>query len=157
MVRRAARAGAVLLLALTVAGCGVHIPTDPDGTLDGIRFSGELRAGASPAGDALRVRDGEPSGPLVDLVEGFADSEGARVEWTVGGEETLVDALQAGELDVVVGGMTDATPWSERVSVSRGFPGVDGSDGRKLVFLVPLGENALQSTFETYLDEELSP
>lgn len=50
--------------------------------------------------------------------------------------------------------MTDATPWSERVSVSRGFTHIDGSEGTPLVVLVPLGENALQSAIERYLDDQ---
>lgn len=144
-----------LAVSLAVTGCGVTIPTDPDGTLDRVRSSGELRAGATPVGDAVIVDGDDPRGPLVDLVEDFAASEGATVRWTVAGEESLVDALEAGEVDLVVGGMSDATPWSDRASVSRGFPGIPGAGGRSLVFLVPLGENAMQSTFETYLDEHI--
>lgn len=143
-------------LAISLGGCGIRIPTDPDGTLDRVRESGELRAGATPAGAALVVDDDEPQGPLVDLVEGFAAAEGADVVWTIDGEESLVAGLEDGALDIVVGDMTDATPWSDRASVSRGFDQVPGADGRSLVFLVPLGENALQSAFEAHLDRELS-
>ncbi len=155
--RRAVRAGAGILLALALTGCGVAIPADPDGTLETVRSSGVLRAGASPSDDVLRLEDGEPSGPLADLVEGFARQQGASVEWTVGSEETLVDQLEQGELDLVAGGMTDATPWVDRVSVTRGYSGIDGADGRSLVFLLPLGENALQSALEAYLDREVAP
>ncbi|WP_314856402.1 transporter substrate-binding domain-containing protein [uncultured Microbacterium sp.] len=155
--RRAVRAGAGILVALALTGCGVAIPADPDGTLETVRSSGVLRAGASPSDDVLRLEDGEPSGPLADLVEGFARQQGASVEWTVGSEETLVDQLEQGELDLVAGGMTDATPWVDLVSVTRGYSGIDGADGRSLVFLLPLGENALQSALEAYLDREVAP
>lgn len=145
----------LVLGAVVLAGCGVSIPADPDGTLDRVS-GGVLRAGASPSDGLIDVdaRTDAVSGPLAGVVEGFARSLGARVEWTVASEEELVDALETGRLDLAAGGITDATPWSDRVSVTRGFPGIPGSGGRPLVLLLPMGENALQSALETYLDGE---
>ena len=145
----------MLMLGATVlAGCGVSIPADPEGTLDRVS-GGVLRAGASPSDGLVDVdvRTDTVSGPLADVVDGFARSRGARVEWTVASEEELVDALEKGRLDLAVGGITDATPWSDRVSVTRGFPGIPGADGRSVVLLLPMGENALQSALEAYLDD----
>lgn len=127
---------------------------DPEGTLDTVS-GGELRVGTSPDGDLVVVRDGEPSGSIVDLVDEFADSIRAEPEWTVASEETLVTMLEAGDLDLIAGGITADTPWVERAGVSRGYPGIGGADGRELVMLVPLGENAFLSTLETFLDEEV--
>lgn len=148
-------AAAIVMVALC-ASCGVHVPTDPRGTLDRVEMTGELRAGATPAGEALRVEGSTVRGPLADLVEGFAGEHGAQVDWVIGSEETLVGALQGGDLDVVVGGMTDATPWSEQVSVTRGYPGIEGADGKRLVVMLPRGENALQSAIERYLDQQVA-
>lgn len=145
---------AVAMVVMSMTACGVSIPTDPDGTLQRVESSGELRVGATPAGDALTVDGNHVSGPLADLVEGFAHAHGARVEWTVASEETLVDELEDGSLDLAAGGMTDATPWVDRVSVTRGFTGVDGSDGKPLVVILPLGENALQFAIEKYFDDQ---
>lgn len=142
------------VLAVVTTGCGVTIPSDPDGTLSRIVSSGELRAGASPAGDALSVDGQDVSGPLASLVEGFAAEQGARVAWVVAGEESLVDDLEAGDIDLAVGGMTTASPWSERVSVTRGYDGIVDGDDRSFVVLLPLGENALQVALEAYLDRE---
>lgn len=142
-------------LILLLTSCGIRIPMDPDGSLDRITSTGVLRAGASPAGDALRIDDDQVTGPLAEEVEGFAESIDARVEWTVASEEMLVDALEAGDLDVAVGGMTDQTLWVDRVSVTRGYTGIPGAEGRALVVLLPLGENALQSAIEEYLDAEV--
>lgn len=142
-------------VAALLAGCGVQIPTDPDGSLDRITSTGVLRAGASPAGAALKIDGDQVTGPLAKEIEGFARSLDARVEWTVASEEMLVDALEAGDLDVAVGGMTDQTLWADRVSVTRGYPGIPGADGRALVVLLPLGENALQTAVEQYLDAEV--
>jgi len=151
---RALAVAATVVVTLSLSGCGLSIPADPDGSLARIT-GGILRAGASPSGELVTAVDGEVAGPLPELIEGFARSRDARVVWTVDSEEDLVDDLAAGRLDVAVGGMTDATPWEERVSVTRGYPGIPGSGGASVVVLLPLGENALQSALEAYLDQEV--
>lgn len=152
---RGARAAAVVAIALVLAGCGIRIPADPDGTLSRIT-GGELRVGASPSGDLVTTDGGEVDGPLADLVEGFAAEHDATVVWTVDSEEDLVDDLEHGRLDLAIGGMTAATPWSQRVAVTRGYPSVPGSGGADVAMLLPLGENEFQAALETYLDEEVS-
>lgn len=151
-VTGAAIAGAILLL----GACGIQIPSDPGGTLD--RISGEtLRAGASPDGTLVVVTGDEVSGALAELVEGFARTRAADVEWTVASEETLVTDLEARRLDLAVGGATDSSPWADRVAITRGYDGIVGADGRTIVFLLPMGENALQSALEAYLDAQVAP
>ncbi|MDY0908857.1 hypothetical protein [Microbacterium sp. CFBP9034] len=154
------RTRVVLLLAAVavtsaVTGCGLQLPADPDGTLDRIT-GGELRVGASPSGDLVAVEEGEVSGPLADLIEGFADDRESTVRWIVDSEEDLVADLEAGRLDLAIGGMTAATPWSNRVSVTRGYPGIAGSGGADVAVLLPMGENALQSALEVYLDGQVA-
>jgi len=150
--------GLLVSAMLVLGGCGV--PVDPGGTLERID-AGILRAGASASGGLVVVSTpaaGQPvdvTGPLADLVEGFAETRGARVVWTSGSEEELVDGLEDGSLDLAIGGMTDATPWADRASVTRGYSDIPGADGRSIVLLLPLGENGTQSALERYLDEEL--
>lgn len=139
---------------LSLAGCGTSIPTDPDGTLNRLR-DGELRVGVSIEPGLSWETDGEPDGPLIDLVDDFADRIDADIEWTIAGEETLVGMLESGDLDLAVGGFSDATPWIDRAGVSRGYTRIDGADGRSIVMLVPLGENAFLSELEIFLDEEV--
>lgn len=155
---RTTRIGAVttaLLLSTALAGCGLTIPTDPDGTLTSVRDA-ELRVGFSPdPGLITSDGSGDPDGSLHELVSGFADTVDADVDWTEGSEETLVGMLERGDLDLVVGGMTDRSPWIDRAGMTRGYPGIDGADGRSIVMLVPLGENGFLSALETYLDQEV--
>ncbi|MGV9768061.1 hypothetical protein ACWDR7_01020 [Microbacterium sp. NPDC003461] len=148
------RVAALLAAALSLPACGLSIPADPDGTLDRVS-GGTLRAGASADPGLVEVRGGEPEGPLVDLVEEFADRIDADAEWTVASEESLVTGLEEGRLDLAVGGFTDATPWSDRGGLTRGYPGIPGADGRPIAVLVPLGENAMLAELEAFLDEEV--
>jgi len=95
----ATTAAAATLLFL-LAGCGVQIPADPDGTLDAVR-NATLHAGASPNPGFIQIDDETVSGPEADVIEAFAETLGARVEWTVGSEEALVRGLESGTLDIV--------------------------------------------------------
>lgn len=142
LVRTVVLAVTVLLL----GGCGISIPTDPDGTLDRVRAEGVLRAGASPRTGWVAVDGGDPSGREPGLVVRFADDLGADLEWTVAGEEELVRMLEHGEIDIAVGGFTEDNAWVDEVGLTRAYVG-------KHVMMVPMGENALQSELELWLDD----
>lgn len=146
-------AAVTAILALLLSGCGVSIPSDPDGTLETVR-GGELRVGVSPDPPLVEDAEDRPSGSVVDLVDDFASSLDADTDWTVATEETLVRMMDEGDLDLIAGGITSDTPWLDRAGVTRGYTGVDGADGREIVMLVPLGENAFLSALERFLDEE---
>ena len=90
-VRPIAVAALVLTVGLLATACDVTVPSDPSGTLQRIDSTGELRVGATPAGAALVIDGSDVSGPLADLVEGFAQAHDARVAWVIESEETLVD------------------------------------------------------------------
>jgi len=142
-------------LALLLAGCGIQIPADPDGTLDHVR-GGTLRAGVSPNGEWVRVEEGGVAGTDVERLRTFAASLDADVEFTVGSEEALVRTLKDGDLDVVAAGITDTTPWTTDAGVTRPYAEATLPDGSNasIVMLVPLGENAFLSRLETFLVEE---
>ncbi|WP_240747568.1 transporter substrate-binding domain-containing protein, partial [Microbacterium sp. K33] len=134
-IRRPVASLVALAAVALLAGCGLSIPTDPDGTLDSVS-GGVLRVGTSPDGELVEVSQGDPTGTIVDLVDRFADSIDADTEWTVASEETLVTELEAGDLDLIAGGITPDTPWIDKAGVTRGYRGIEGSDGRELVMLV---------------------
>lgn len=149
-------AAAIAALALILTGCGLQVPADPNGALERVA-GGTLRVGASPDPGLVDVPGGDPEGPLVTLVEDFARSIDADTDWIVASEETLVTALEQGDIDLAVGGFTDQSPWLDRAGMTRGYPRMPGADGRPIVLLVPLGENAMLSALESFLDEEVGP
>jgi ABC-type amino acid transport substrate-binding protein len=145
------RAIGISLLVLTV-GCGVSFPADPDDTL--ARVTGaKLRVGVSPNPPWTELGETEPTGSEIDLVKSFAQTLDAEVEWVVGGEETLITALEHGELHLVVGGLTAETPWTEQVAITKPYAETRDARGKrqKLVMAAPPGENAYLLTLEKFL------
>lgn len=159
MVKRWGRAlasgAAASLVVGALAGCGITIPADPDGTLERVS-GGVLEVGVTTNPPHAETGGAHPAGTEPALVTSFAESIGARVEWTEGSEEQLVGLLEAGELDLVIGGISDATPWADRAAVTRSYAQAVQPDGSTagLVMLAPLGENAFLTALERHLDAE---
>lgn len=119
-----------------------------------MRESALLRVGASVSSDRVQLQAGEPIGPEPDLIHGFADSLGAQVRWRVDGEEELVTAMEHGEIDVMIGGLTARSPWADKIALTRPYASsTDHGQTAEHVLAVPLGENAMLVALERYLDE----
>jgi polar amino acid transport system substrate-binding protein len=88
--------------------CG--LPRDPDGTLERIR-GGTMRVGVIEHPPWATTAEGEPAGVEVEVIEALAEALESRVRWTPGSESELIEALELGELDAVVGGLTADAPW----------------------------------------------
>ncbi|MGX5358838.1 substrate-binding periplasmic protein [Kocuria sp. KH4] len=155
-MRRCLRALVVAaLLAVLGSGCAPGFPKDPEGTLDRVR-GGELRAGVSESPPWAEVADsGRPSGVEVELVEEFADRIDAEVVWYPGAESHLIRSLEGGDLDVVVAGLTDTSPWTKHAALTRPHTEIETWDGRteKIVLATRLGENGFLTELETFLVE----
>lgn len=130
---------------LTLVGC--EMPRDPEGTLDRVR-GGTLRVGVSENKPWTSWRGESPTGIEVDLVEELAAQLHATVEWKRDGESNLLEALHKHELDVVIGGLTDDTPWGDKIGISQPYY---ESQGRGQVLAVPPGENQWLLALETFL------
>lgn len=146
---------AIAAAALVITGCGMQIPADPDGTLERVRGD-TLRVGVSEHAPWVELgAEGTPSGTEPALLTEFAEQLDAEIAWTAGSEAALVVALERGDLDVVVGGFLDSTPWVERAAVTRPYTETQSADGTAShVMLTPLGENAFLSELERFLDAE---
>lgn len=130
----------LLACSLAAALLSCALPRDPEGTLDRVRH-GKLRVGATHSERWVVVDrpDAPPHGCEPSLVRALADELSADLEWTIGGESELLDRLRNHELDLVVGGLVDATPWKDRIGLTDDY--VADHDGRH-VLAVPPGENA---------------
>ncbi len=118
-VPRPARGIALLAAAvLALAGCGM--PKDPEGTLDRAR-GGTLRVGLLLDPPWSGLSEGRPEGVEVELLEGFAKSIGATIEWKVGPAGELMKALEHRQLDVVAGGLTKENPFLKKLGVTRPY------------------------------------
>ncbi|MBB2958776.1 transporter substrate-binding domain-containing protein [Pseudoclavibacter helvolus] len=149
---------ASVLVAVTISGCGMRIPSDPDGTLDRVR-GGELRVGISHNPPFTSTSAGtEPTGVEVELVEGFAEEMDASVTWVAGSEAALVQGLEDGNLDLAIAGFRDDSPFVDEAGSTRPFLETEDAAGGKAshVMLTPMGENAFLVELETYLAEAAS-
>ena len=145
---------AAIVAALLTTACG-GLPADPRGTLERVT-GGVLRVGVSPNPPHTDVRGtAEPGGSEVVLVRDFAATLPAEIEWTVGGEEMLILALEHGDLDLVVGGLTADTPWTEQAAITKPYADATDPTGKKveLVMAAQPGENAFLLRLERFLRE----
>ncbi len=155
LLRSTASALTALVAAVALVGCGLSIPADPDGTLDRVT-GGTLRVGVAESAPWTETDGaGAPEGTEVDLVEEFAENLGADIEWTEGGEADLAYALERRQLDLVIGGFTDTTPWTSKAAMTQPYAESVNPEGKtaKHVMLTPMGENAFLVELERFLLE----
>lgn len=113
------RLSIILLLSLLSFACQ-NLPRDPEGTLQRVQ-GGRLRVGLVESPPWVVRTEGEPAGAEVELARRFASQLGATPEWYWGGEQQHMEALEHFELDLVIGGLTDQTPWQKRVGLTAPY------------------------------------
>lgn len=109
----------VLLLSLVTSAC--ELPRDPNRTLENIQASKRIRVGVMHAPPWANVQQDPPHGVEVQLVEELARELGAEVRWMPAAEGALFPALERDALDLVVGGVTQSTPWRSRLGLTRPY------------------------------------
>lgn len=104
-----------LLAVALVAGC--DLPKDPERTSERA-VGGTIRVGVIASPPWASLAEGRPQGIECDLVQAFAASLDAKVSWVPGGESRLMQALAEYRLDIVIGGVEDASAWRDRVGMT---------------------------------------
>jgi hypothetical protein len=95
------------------------------------------------------IRSGEePQGEEVEMVRRIAQSLDANVEWRAGGEMDLMQQLEHFQIDLVIGGITEDTPWKNKVGLTQPHTETQKAN---YVFAVPPGENG----WIVFLDEAI--
>ncbi len=82
--------------------------------------------------------NGDAAGVEPNLLSEFAGQRDAKIAWTADAESDLLRALEHRQLDIVIGGLTNSTPWSKHVALTQPYLTLDGEEH---VMAVPQGEN----------------
>jgi len=123
----------ILCAALVLASCG-QVPRDTEGSLERIRQNSRFRVGLISGSI-----DGERRGQL--LLDHVARTSGARPVAESGAAEPLLQKLEEGRLDLVVGSMAEKSPWRTKVHF---LPPLSRNDNAKpsIMAMARNGENA---------------
>ena len=116
---------------LLLASCGPY-PHDIEGTFESVEKNGVVRVGLAeiePA-DAPAARD---------YLARIEAATGAKVRTTSGPAERQLAALEAGELDLVIGEFAEDTPWLDSVAVIE--PIASRTVGDRRIGLAPVAAN----------------
>ena len=114
--------GLGFILISTLAAFLQHIPfpKDAEKTLHKVS-NGTIRVGFTNAAPWVYPSATGAQGIEATIVTSFAQALHAKVEWIEGTEEQLYNALKKREIDILIGGITDKTPWKEEVGVTKPY------------------------------------
>jgi polar amino acid transport system substrate-binding protein len=98
----------------------IHFPNDGEDTLKKVQ-NGTLRVGFTNAEPWISSTGTGAQGLEAGIINEFAASLHAKVSWIQGTEEQLYKALRRNEIDVLLAGITDQTPWKKEVGLTRPY------------------------------------
>ena len=141
----------VVMLGL-VNGCD-GLPKDNFGTLERIRSQKLIRVGAAEEPPWVEIEGEAVEGVEAKLVEAFARTQEARVQWTRGSQSALAERLHKKQLDIVVGGFDDKTPLDKKMVLTQPYVTARNAEGKKTkrVLAVMPGESRLLFALDSFL------
>jgi ABC-type amino acid transport substrate-binding protein len=101
----------LLATALLAVGCDA-IPADPDSSLDRVRAERRFRVGLIASHAPL-------PGEAADLLQRLSRATGAKAALERGPAEALLNRLEEGDLDLVLGEFAEKSPWAAKVTLSE--------------------------------------
>lgn len=138
-----------LLCCVLLAGCDAF-PKDPEKTLSRIQESGRLTIGLvhNPPWVAI----GAGKGVEEKLVSGFARSLAVKPHWQVVDARQGFAMLDRGELDILIGGFLQSTPY-KKAGYTRPYLITKNDKPHRHVIAVRRGENRFLVTLEKFLEQ----
>jgi hypothetical protein len=129
-----------VVIVSTFTGCA--LPKDARGTLSRVT-GGEMKVGVVHAPPWV-IDDGHDVGGIEGtFVRTLASELPSRVVWVRRPESLLMKSLERGDLDLVIGGLTDDLPWKTTVAFTRPHHEARENGTRvRHVLAAPAGENA---------------
>jgi polar amino acid transport system substrate-binding protein len=124
---------ALLVVVFSAGPLSCGIPNDVEGTLDRVKGN-TLRVGAIENTPWVTQEPEGAGGIEPEIVGLLAESLDARIEWITGGEEEILASLESHGLDLVIGGLTTASPWGANVTFTQTYATT------RLTIAVPNGE-----------------
>jgi polar amino acid transport system substrate-binding protein len=147
-----ARAACLLAAVLALGACDGY-PRDADDMTRRATEQG-MRVGASHDPPWVVVgADGRVTGPEPALLQRYAEAQGYRLEWAIGGHDALMRDLERAHLHAVVGGHHRKSPWAPKVGWSqplRERPAADAPMPERRLALPP-GQSAWHLAFDSFL------
>jgi polar amino acid transport system substrate-binding protein len=110
----------LFLSGLTAFFTQIHFPNDPEHSLDKIS-NGTIRVGFTHAEPWVFPSDSGARGIEAFLIAAFAKTVNAKIDWTEGTEEQLYNALKHHEIDILLAGITDETPWKNEIGLTQPY------------------------------------
>lgn len=150
-MRRFVHLSFALLIAVALSACEPW-PRDPENTTELVLESGTLRVGVIHNPPWTDTREGKLQGREIQLVEDFAESLDATPDWQAFGMHDGFRAIEHGEIDLLIGGLIEATPY-KKAGYTRPYEISRTEDGHKLkhVLAVHSGENRFLVRLEQFL------
>lgn len=145
------RRGVLLGAGAALAGCD-GFPRDSGGALDRITRDRRVRVGAVDHSPWVRLAGDGVGGLEAELVRAWAATLGAAVVWRAGALDPLSEALHGRELDLLIAGFDEKTPYAPKLALTQPYLSarVDGRDTKRVLAVQP-GENALLMSLDTFL------
>lgn len=104
-----------------VTACG-PFPRDPEGSLKTLQQRGTLRVGVLYAPPWVSgPASAAPQGVEGQLVDAFAKRLGVSLVTQRGSAQDLFDSLRHHQLDLVIGGLTEDSPWRQEVGFTAPY------------------------------------
>lgn len=141
----------LLLFILTLSACD-NFPQDARDTFNQINKNQVMRIGVVEYKPwAWRAGEDKAGGIEAIIISDFAQKMGAIPQWHFLPESEAIDLLKKYELDIVIGGLTESSPYKKNVALTRPYLETGQKKENRHVIAVPKGENRLLVALEKFL------
>ncbi len=137
-------------ISLVCFACAEY-PKDPNNTLHKVT-NGTLTVGYSENSPWVIKTEGEPQGREAELIKSFALGLHSKIIWHSGSEDVLFKKLENKEIDLIIAGLTEGTPWKTRM-VGFTIPYTTKKEENHVI-AIQEGENAFLAKLEKFLVEK---